>query len=229
MSRLVTALIMICLSGICLHLYLANRALAQELSSALEKTSSYSSHVVNQAVLFDAKETKQHKTSVKCPTQLDEKIEASDTHLDSLEAQITFVESQLDDAATQIHIALNQAQTEREITHLLNTLKNIDRVDLPNDALQHVLENAHTMAVDVQLYVLDFIEGSLTHENAYLLTHYLHHPDYTVAYEAFTRLKELDKHSDVRQLLVRVSEQAEHQAIRQEANHVLFTINQSAF
>lgn len=229
MSRLVTALVLICLGGVCLHLYLANRALAHELSAALEKTSPYSAHVVNQAVLFDAAVAKQHETNVICPTPLDEKTDAPDTHTDTFETQIALVESQLDDAATHLHIALNQAQTEQEITQLLNTLKNIDRVDLPNDALQHVLENAHTMAVDVQLYVLDFIEGSLTHENAYLLTHYLHHPDYTVAYHAFTRLKELDKSSDVRQLLVRVSEQIEHQAIRQEANQVLATINQSAF
>ena len=170
MSRLVTALVLICLGGVCLHLYLANRALAHELSAALEKTSPYSTHVVNQAVLFDAAVAKQHEPNVICPTPLDEKTDAPDTHTDTFETQIALVESQLDDAATHLHIALNQAQTEQEITQLLNTLKNIDRVDLPNDALQHVLENAHTMAVDVQLYVLDFIEGSLTHENAYLLT-----------------------------------------------------------
>lgn len=231
MNRLINILIILCLCGLCLHLYIANQTLASSLSTALKKAVPEPISSTNPSLLLDAVRTtpKPAEVQVKCQRQSNEIPEKINTVFSDVEQQIALGESQLDSAATQLRKELNHAQSEREITSLLNTLKNLDRVDLPNDTLQHVLENSRDLSVEAQLYVLDFIEGSLTYEQAYLLSDFLHNQDYTIAYQAFTRLKELDKSSDVYQLLVNVSEQVEHQSIRHEANQVLATINQSTY
>ena len=231
MNRLINILIILSLCGLCLHFYLANRTLVNALSAALEKTTSDPIYTPNQSLPLHAVRSapKQVLRHAECKKQPNETTEEIETAFTGVEQQITAVESQLDSASLQLKKALNQAQTEQEITSLLNTLKNIDRVDLPSDTLHHVLESSRDLSLDAQLYVLDFIEGSLTNEDAHLLADYLYHQEYAVAQQAFTRLKELDKSSDVYQLLVLVSEQVEHEAIRHEANQVLATINQSTY